>query len=198
MYEFIDFTLSIQKRVLIHIPQLKFPDHGIVLLKGENGTGKTTYLNCLAFLNRNYKGKMLFCGNDRIKERQKEEILATKISYIRQKNNAISFLNAKENRNLLSILKGEKVEKKGGKMTSLSQGQQMILILEREFSTDKKVFLMDECFSSLDVHNKEKLKTEILRKKEECLFIIVSHEGDLEKEANHIYVLQGKQWRTYR
>ena len=198
MYEFKNFTLTVKNRELFTIPYLKLPSCGIVLLRGENGTGKSTFLNCLAFLSKSYKGDMFFCGKNKFSQKEIEEILSDKVSYIRQKNNGVSFLSADANKNLPSIIKGEVKRYKSPKMEALSQGQQMKLILEREFATAKKVFLLDESFSSLDKHNRENLKCELIRKKQECLFILVSHEGVMEEESDCIYEIHDRKWRMIR
>lgn len=59
MIEFKNVSKSFD-RILFENFSFKFEDHGFYLIKGKSGLGKSTILNMIAGLDKNYEGEILF------------------------------------------------------------------------------------------------------------------------------------------
>ena len=93
---------SFGNNTLFTIEEVVFPNRGLVVIKGENGCGKTTLFNILSLLDLDYKGEVLIDGKDFQKEKSdtRARFIRDRIAYVFQKQNMISFLSVEENRNL--------------------------------------------------------------------------------------------------
>lgn len=64
MIEISDLSKSFDGRKLFYIDRLVLPKRGLILIKGENGCGKTTFLNIIFLMDMDYSGNILFNGKD--------------------------------------------------------------------------------------------------------------------------------------
>ena len=172
---------------------LNLPSSGIVVLCGENGSGKTTLLNIIGMMDDNYDGDILFDEinykslNDSEKSLYREKC----ISYCFQKNNLISFLTAGQNRYLdkmLMIDKFDTVENQN--VSNFSQGQQQSLAIFHLLKPGKRIYLLDEVTSCLDVNNTKRLIEDIRKLARESLIVIVSHNLELKDIADQVITLK--------
>lgn len=170
-------TKKFDTRVVLNNLDYTFPDTGIVLINGENGSGKTTLLNLITLNDINFDGEIIFGGLD-IKKTSDIEIQKLKnkyITYVTQKNNLITFLSDEENEHLDELKTYKGANKNRNIINDLSEGEQMICSLNKAVASDKKLYVFDEVFSSLDEKNQILYFGKIKELAKKSLVIIVSH-----------------------
>lgn len=194
MINIIGLSKSFGKHEVLKSISLTLPNTGLVIIKGENGSGKSSLLNILAGLDRKYDGIVEVDGKDlsSFTDAEISDYQRDYISYVFQKDNLLNFLNRDENLSLSYLLKKKAlVSRKKSKtsITSLSQGQQKMLAIERCFDKDSKLILLDEVTSSLDDKNTDAFFQKVKELSKSKLIILVSHDIRLCKQADIIYVL---------
>lgn len=170
-------TKKFGTRVVLNNLDYTFPDTGIVLINGENGSGKTTLLNLITLNDINFEGEIIFGGLG-IKKMSDIEIQKLKnkyIAYVTQKNNLITFLSDEENEHIDELKTYKEKKNNRNIINNLSEGEQMICALNKAVASDKKVYVFDEVFSSLDEKNQTLYFEKIKELAKKSLVIIVSH-----------------------
>lgn len=176
---------------------------GLYLVKGANGTGKTTLLKILANLvkldNEYSSGKVEFVNIDE------------KIGYVGQDSYIFSgsilenicFNNRCDEKALKEILQNTMLQETidelpngintvlGKNAHTLSQGQSKRLILSRCLYHDAKVLLLDEPETALDVKTLSAVEELLLQLKRERLVIVVTHRNSFDKIADSIVEIEG-------
>ena len=76
-----------------------------------------------------------------------------------------------------------------GEMDTLSGGQKQRIAIARSFYFDKKIIVLDESFSALDLQTEEKIIEEIQKLKNEITLILISHKKSSLKICDKIYNL---------
>lgn len=97
-----DLTFGYKNKLIFNHTSLILPDKGVIILKGDNGSGKSTLLKIIS-------GELF---NDDIKleynhitiDEKNKDYLTSRITYISQTNNFVSFLNASENASLNDLI----------------------------------------------------------------------------------------------
>ncbi len=182
-----------------------FSNFNLIIKKKEriglfapNGTGKSTLLNILARIDRDYEGHVL--------------LRSTKLSYVHQNfyETLLPWFNCRKNilmiRNYFNLNKyeGEKIMenmiKKLGINFSLesypfklSGGQQQIVAILRALIITPDILLLDEPFSAIDIEKRLKM-INIIKKytSKNSTIIVSSHRGDEIKELiNRAIILEG-------
>lgn len=169
------------KKDYIKYNNLILPSTGVVLLSGENGTGKTTLLDIISLNDFSYKGDVLFDGLN-LKKISSKKIQAFKrqnISYVRQKNNLLDFLSKEESENLSDIFANKRVSHTKSDFRNLSEGEQMKLVLSSYLKPGKSLYILDEVFTCLSEKNQKYYLNIIKELKKNALIIIVSHGVDI-------------------
>ncbi len=167
----------------IKYENLCLPSTGVVLLTGENGTGKTTLLDIISLNDLNFQGEFFF-GNLNVKKlssRRIQDLKKDHISYVKQKNNLIDFLSKEEDENLFDIYTKSKIKHTKADIRNCSEGEQMMIVLSSYLKPGKQLYILDEVFTSLSKRNQEKIVGTLKELKKEALIIIVSHGVDLEE-----------------
>lgn len=164
-----------------------FKKNNIYFLKGMNGSGKTTLLKLIKGIYLSDGGEIKFEHN----LNQKNDVsyidgnFRTFFHRLTVYQNLQYFLSLqsknKESDSINKILDLFNISDLKDKVfSSLSQGQMQLISLVRGFSSDPKIVLLDEVFSSLDSDNKKMilkyLSDFILN--EETLVIFTSHEDN--------------------
>ena len=191
-----DLTFGYKNKLIFNHTSLILPDKGVIILKGDNGSGKSTLLKIIS-------GELF---NDDIKleynhitiDEKNKDYLTSRITYISQTNNFVSFLNASENASLndlinkkgikpLTLLDDNKFKNK--KETQLSNGEKVLITLERAINENKNIILLDECSDFLDDYNTNLLINNINALSDKSLIVIVSHDDRIINAfKNHINI----------
>ena len=187
---------SYKNKVLFKKACLSLPSKGLFLLLGNNGVGKSTFLDILSYSNKEYEGTIEIDSFILSKEDDKKtyEFVQKKIAYIDQKNNLVSFLSPYENLNLSSLIyKNEekndlKIKRK--KIAQLSDGEKICLVLDRALNEKKKIILLDEVTSSLDKINFEASMKKIEEISTNCLVILATHDNRIDEDKYNKVIIE--------
>ena len=190
MIEIKNLTKRFGSAIILDDVTLSLPNRGLVVIRGENGCGKSTLFNILSFMDSDFSGNYVYCGTDSRKMTlsQKDVIRRNEISYVFQKNNLVTYLDAKENVTLRRKATGIS----SSDWHHMSQGQQEMIALERELIPGRKMYLLDEVTANLDVNNQKSVIEKLKMLSAESLVIIVCHDFDLSEMADCVYVMKDR------
>lgn len=155
MIEIKNLTKIFGDKIIFDSASFSLPSKGLFILDSDNGSGKTTLLKILIGRESAQNGEIVFDG-------KRVENLASYCTYLDQKFNFVSFLTLKDNYNLKSfIYKGRNAqidEKnmvfiKRRRPSKLSEGEKILLLLEKAFNEEEPIILLDEVTSHLDDEN---------------------------------------------
>ena len=164
--KFKDFELKVE--------ELEIPKGFATALIGENGAGKTTLLSCLSGVRLDYQGEIKYFGKYVNDEREKpENQVRESIGCVGPSGYFLSNWTAAHVADMAEVLyehfdqerfwelcKAWDVlpnNKKGTKISTLSDGNRMKLMLASVFARNTKLLLLDEPTSPLDPLMREKL-----------------------------------------
>lgn len=168
-------------------------------IMGSSGSGKSTMMNILACLDKEYKGEYILEDKNILTLSQNElsDIRNKKIGFIFQNFNLLPRLNAIENVALplvySKISKKEREEKAFQllemvglkdrifhKPNELSGGQKQRVAIARALANDPKLILADEPTGNLDSKSEEEIINILLNlNKEGKTIVIVTHEENI-------------------
>ncbi len=183
----------------------EFSDGKINFITGTSGCGKTTLLNVVGLIHKEYNGSIKLNGIElkSISDKKRMKLYRTDIGFVFQNFGLIEDLTVKEN--LLIALKFKKLKrndknneinkimKKLGlsidlerKIYELSGGQQQRIALARIILKDSNIILADEPTGSLDQNN-ARMTMNILRELSNNgkLVIIVTHDTSLIEQGDN-------------
>lgn len=199
-------TFSYSKDQLFHMPDLYCEAGSTILITGDSGKGKTTYLHILAGLLKPKTGEILIDKVNMValSESKSDKFRGKNIGLVLQKSHFVASLTVLENLEMASWLAtGKKntsrakellekldIANQANKLPNqLSIGQQQRVSIARALMNGPKVLLADEPTSSLDDKNAEKviqLLTD-LSKEYKAALVIVTHDARIkEKFTNKI------------
>lgn len=187
-------------------PDLYCEAGNTILITGDSGKGKTTYLHILAGLLRPKSGEITIDTTNvlALSEKETDNFRGKNIGVVFQKSYFIAALTVLENLEMASWLAtGKKntnrakkllqqldIENQASKLPSqLSIGQQQRVSIARALMNEPKVLLADEPTSSLDDKNAEKVieLLTFLSKEYKAALLIVTHDSRIkEKFTNKI------------
>ncbi len=171
----------------------KFTTNKIYHLKGRNGSGKSTLLKMIKGIYLHDEGNIIFTFG----KNKKDDVVYIdgnfrsffhRMSVKQNLEYFFSLLNKEKNltylNNLIAFFKISELQNK--KFSSLSQGQMQLISVIRGLSSNSKVLLLDEVFSSLDTSYKEIVSSYLLEyvKKNEALVIFTSHDNHFKNTSN--------------
>ncbi len=178
----------------------------MVAIFGPSGTGKTTFLRCLAGLEQPENGMISVFGKvwfDPIKKTNLKP-QERKVGYVFQdyalfpnmtvKRNLEFALPANNNRNRVNELMElmDIVDLENRKPDTLSGGQKQKVALARALVAQPQILLLDEPFSALDNETRCNLQDEIIRLQKifGITCVLVSHDvSEVYKLAQKVFVL---------
>lgn len=181
---------------------ITFPSHGMVVISGESGCGKTTLLNILGGIDQDYEGEILF---DHQNIKTIKHYCRKHIGFIFQNFNLVNWLNVRQNYFLPKffcqiIFKREindreekldliNVSKK--KVNVLSGGQKQRIAALRAMIKNVDILLCDEPTGSLDENNAKIIFDILKREAKERLVIVITHDEQLVSQyGDYIYSFQ--------
>ncbi|NUV00340.1 hypothetical protein XO12_09660 [Marinitoga sp. 1154] len=171
--------------------------NGLYIIKGKNGSGKTTILNLLTqiaspeIIKKNKKNSAFYFSKEFIESCSYlynpvylfEGDVKTNIIF----NNTEDPQYLKEIISMLNINNLDKKINFQNLNISLGEKQKIHLARVLYFSKDKNILLLDEPLSNLDYKTKENIKDYLGKLKEEKIILVVSHENLFDDIANKIY-----------
>lgn len=183
--------------------RFKFPDitcqsGQTLLITGESGKGKTTYLHILSGILRGYKGQVRIDGVDlnALSASELDQFRGKNIGLVLQESHFIASLSVLENLVFASWLSDHHkkqakaiallerlglADQKDKKVAQLSIGQKQRVSIARALINEPKVLLADEPTSSLDDTNAQLVATLLseLAQEYKAALLIVTHDQRL-------------------
>lgn len=186
----------------------------ICCILGTSGSGKSTFLNLMASLEKPTKGQIFIKDQDITKMNEKElaKFRQKHIGFVFQSYNLLTALTALENVSLpltfCEVPKKErekrayKILSKVGlkthvlhKPTQLSGGQRQRVGIARAFVGSPEIVFADEPTGNLDSKTSEEVMNLILEitREKQLTLIMVTHNSELAKYADKVvYILDGE------
>ena len=183
-----NFTYSFVKKdgLALNIPELLFPRDKITAIVGNNGSGKSTFANCLSGIHKN-KG-ILEIDNNR--ENYKKRL--SSIFLVMQDSNHQLFTESvldevlislpKENEDIArKILKDmDLLEFETRHPISLSGGQKQRTAIATAIASDREIIIFDEPTSGLDYKNMKNVSEQLKNlKKSGKTIVVITHDLEL-------------------
>lgn len=201
-----NITFSYNKDQNFIMPDLFCQAGSTILVTGNSGKGKTTYLHILAGMLQPNSGEILIDNIDftNLKGSKADKFRGKNIGVVFQKSHFIASLSVLENLEMASWLAtGKKHTKRAKELlnkldileqahkqpSQLSVGQQQRVSIARALMSEPKVLLADEPTSSLDDKNADNVieLLESLSKEYKAALIIVTHDSRIKaKFTNQI------------
>ena len=183
----------------------------IICLLGVSGSGKSTFLNMMAGLEKPTKGEILIGGIPihTLNEAQITLFRQKNIGFIFQAYNLMPMLTALENVSLPLIFQGvpsqarnlesrkalDQVGLKGfdkRKPSRMSGGQQQRVGIARAIVGKPKIIFADEPTGNLDSHTSKEVLNLLIKmvKENNQTLIIVTHDREIAKHADRVVTLE--------
>ena len=196
-----NITFSYNKDQTFIMPDLFCQAGSTILVTGNSGKGKTTYLHILAGLLQPNSGEIVIDTKEitHLKGSKADKFRGKNIGVVFQKSHFIASLSVLENLEMASWLATGKKHKIRAKEllqkldiaeqahklpSQLSVGQQQRVSIARALMNEPKVLLADEPTSSLDDKNADNVieLLETLSKEYKTALIIVTHDNRIKQK----------------
>lgn len=200
------FKYDGKKEVIFEKVNFSIRKGDFIGLSGESGVGKSTLLNLISGLDKNYKGEILIDGKN-LKDLNYN--WTKKVAYISQnpfflddtiKNN-IAFAEDEKNiseSKIWEAIKASQLEKFvknlengldtiiGEDGTKMSGGQLQRLVIARALYQDFELIILDESLNSLDQENEDKIIDILKGFKRNKTILLISHKDSTLKKCDNI------------
>ncbi len=180
------------KELLFHLDEMMLPKNSLCIIKGENGSGKSMFLNMLL-------------GNIAAEYTEGHFTLAEQIQDTAFLTYPVFTVNGTFEENLFGIPRNEQLMKmlhvdfSEKEITSnpinLSYGQQQKLALLRVLGSDRNILFLDEPLSNLDTTTQRELIDYIIALKHQKTIFVVMHSTELDAYADHIIQIEDKKFK---
>lgn len=202
----LQFSYSPQKQFTF--PDINCADKEALLILGQSGRGKTTFLHLLALLLKPDSGNIHIDSKELsgLSSSERTDIRAKSLGIIYQRAHFVGALSVLDNILLSNYLSGNKQNKEKAiflaeqlgfadhlhkKTTQLSQGEQQRVSIARALMNNPNVILADEPTSSLDDSNCQKV-IELLKNQAFSIgasLVVVTHDQRLKDEfPNQVFL----------
>ena len=197
-----NITFSYNKDQNFIMPDLFCQAGSTILVTGNSGKGKTTYLHILAGLLKPKSGEIFIDNNEitHLKGSKADKFRGKNIGVVFQTSHFVQSLSVLDNILLAPYFSGNKVSKsdaekmldrlnilskKNKKTASLSIGEQQRVAIARALLNNPSLILADEPTSALDDENAKEVLN-LLREQTHALkaaLLIVTHDNRLKDEV---------------
>lgn len=193
-----------ERTPILVIPEFRLDDGGQVALHGASGSGKTTFLNLIAGVQRADEGRIVVAGHEitALSEPERDRVRARHVGYVFQTFNLLQGYTALENV-MLGMMFGNGVDR--GKAAALlervgledrmsyrprqlSVGQQQRVAVARALANGPELVLADEPTGNLDARRTQDalvLMREVCRENAAAL-LLVSHDDTILRQFDQI------------
>lgn len=196
--------------VLKHL-NLEIESGEFIMIMGKSGSGKTTMLNILGFLDKLDEGKYYFDGTDvsNLSENKRSEYRAEYVGYVFQQFNLIDTLTVSQNIEIPLIYSGVRDKNKRKELVAkrlkevgledkalsypnhLSGGQQQRIAIARALVNNPKIIFADEPTGALDSETGKEIMRLLTELNESgTTIIMVTHDHDMTKYASRVISLK--------
>ncbi|MEN0057612.1 MAG: ATP-binding cassette domain-containing protein [Bdellovibrio sp.] len=174
----------LEGKTLFVVQQLRIPYGSHILIQGESGSGKTTFLHMLAGLYSPDEGEVRMGEKvlGTLTESERCEFRRHHIGVIFQKLNILDHLTAAENVEL-SAMQGQAAlqrvnmsHKAAERCSHMSLGEQQRVAVARVLAQKASVILADEPTSSLDETNMQFVMRALKEEAQGKTLLVVSHD----------------------
>ena len=208
------YRLGTEKVVALDSISLNIEKGEICCILGTSGSGKSTFLNMLAGLEKATKGTVKIAGKNitAMTEKQLAEFRQSNTGFIFQSYNLLPSMDAVENVAMPLMFKGVKPaerNRKAEKMlkavglsermhhrpTQMSGGQQQRVGIARALISKPPVVFADEPTGNLDTKTTAEVMEIVVKmcRKHNLTLILVTHDNDIAKYADRIvHIVDGK------
>jgi len=207
--EFKNVSFAYDEKVILKNINLKIPKGMTIGIMGPTGSGKTTLVNLIPRLLELRQGSLTIDGRE-IKTIPLK-VLRKNVGYVPQetflfseslKENIIygleGFDEAKLRRAVSISALDDEIERfsqryetpVGERGVTLSGGQKQRTALSRAIIREPKILILDDAFSSVDVHTEEKILKQLRKFRERRTCILVAHRISTIHDADLIVVLK--------
>ena len=180
-----DFTKLARGKKIFDRFSYEIPSRGITVIRGRSGSGKTTLLDAIAY-ERSFHGTIAIDG---VVYRSNEAFQERKIAYCSRKSDLMNSWTVYDNISYALHLIGAEetglddylrryglISYKYDQVSSLSQGQRMLVKAIRTMMSGASYLLFDEVTADLDGEVKRILLEDIKTLSGQCGIIIASHD----------------------
>ncbi|MCQ2520293.1 MAG: ABC transporter ATP-binding protein [Lachnospiraceae bacterium] len=200
------------KSFKLNVPELNIPKGFATALIGENGAGKTTLLNILAGIRTDYKGELTYFGKYSDKDRESNPVVKEMIGYTGTDNYYLPHWTVEGVEELTSLLfdnfdkalfrknyedlaiSADGSFEGGKKVSELSDGTKIKLVLASVLARDTDLLIMDEPASPLDPLMRDKLndliRTYLTEKEGRSVFFSTHNILDMESVTDYAIIME--------
>lgn len=187
-----NLNIRYENKIILNNFNYIFKKNSIYLIKGENGTGKSSLINCIIGIRNNYDGNIEI-NNTEIKYlnmykirknlfsivEQEPIILAENLDEYFEKND---ILNDPQIHNLANILKIKNIINSNVSLNykNLSGGEKQKLSIMKALYENKEILIFDEPTSAMDKDGIKHFKKLITKLKNDKIVIIITHDASLD------------------
>ena len=211
------YFVNNEEHIVLNNLNLSIEQGEFLMIMGKSGSGKTSLLNILGFLNKFNEGQYIFKGEDVtfIKESDRAKFRNENIGFVFQQFNLINTLTVYQNMELPLIYKGvtskeeretiikEKLEIVGlldkikQRPNQLSGGQQQRIAIARALVNDADIIFADEPTGALDAETCVDIMN-LLKdlNNQGKTILMVTHDSDLTSYATRVVKLKNGVFET--
>lgn len=184
-------TLTVGYKTLFREKQLRFPKTGLILLRGENGVGKSTLLKEIYLNSKSKKAWNWPHGKVSLSYLGHELGLYSSLSLMENLEYYLSLgptpISQEELKGLIAYYHLSR--RTGDPIYMFSRGMKQKAAIIRSFVQSPKILLMDEPFTGLDSNSISLFTKQLNLEKRNRLLVIVLHEIPLGLEVDETIYL---------
>lgn len=193
-------THKFHETIILDDLSFSIPSGSITTLIGPNGAGKSTLIKIIMGILKPSSGQITINGQPPANQRSIIGYVPQRFAPPERVQMTVNeFLSFTTSLNTPSIKKFDRFEEKLNEVglqqiqnkhiNKLSGGQLQRVLIARTLLSDKKILILDEAVSSIDVEGKRSIQQLLtdLNKKNQTTIILISHELEVVfKYANHV------------